>query len=157
MQFPWGNIWFKRFALCRRYDILQLCPNRVGISSWVASCLQRILVSHLSPTASSWQESQQTTRKSRTLSPQESLLKNLVQQKSLEGPTYPWLFPVCEEFLFDTFQTTLYVHVLAFGNVSTHREFNTCVPQIKSSGWSSGRCQTKPESPSLPHIARAWL
>ena len=32
MHFSWGKIGFKRFALCKRYDILQLCLVSLYIS-----------------------------------------------------------------------------------------------------------------------------
>ena len=29
MRFSWGKIWFDKFDLCKKYDILQLCELEV--------------------------------------------------------------------------------------------------------------------------------
>ena len=88
----------------------------------IVSCLQRIPVPHLSPSASSCQESQQTTRKSKPFPPQIST-KKYCPIGEITSLYLPGLFPVCEGFLRDTLPITVYKPL--FQVTSQHRGNST--------------------------------
>ena len=44
MHFPWRKIWFERFALCKRYDILKLC-NKLCVKFLSALIVQGLKAS----------------------------------------------------------------------------------------------------------------